>query len=468
VLYKYFFKQIAVQLPFEANAEQKLCIEELSKFCTDSIQNQLFLLKGYAGTGKTSLVSALVRAMQQMEQSTVLLAPTGRAAKVFSHYSGKEATSIHKRIYRQKSVTDFHFVLDYNKLKNTLFIVDEASMIANNYQDGSVFGSGRLLDDLVEYVYSGENCKMILLGDTAQLLPVFQDFSPALEKDVLKNYNLEIKEFQLTQVVRQASDSGILANATQIRKLLDMSLFEIPKINLNFDDIKSITGAELIDCINCSFGEVDTTNSIVVTRSNKRANIFNNGIRNQVLQREDELSNSDLLMIVKNNYFWNQKYENLSFIANGDIAQVVRIRKYTEMYGLKFVDVTLQLLDYDLDIDCKILLDSLSAPTPADNEKLGRKLFEEVEKDYLHITNRRKRYSQLQENEYFNALQVKFAYAVTCHKAQGGQWQHVYIDHGYLTDENLNKEFLQWLYTAFTRATQKLFLVNFKKDFFDF
>jgi exodeoxyribonuclease-5 len=284
---------------------------------------------------------------------------------------------------------------------------------------------------------------------------------------VLKNYNLEVAEFQLTEVVRQAADSGILANATRIRKLLGKPIFEKPEINLNFPDIQSITGAELIDCINSSYNEAGNTGTIVVTRSNKRANTFNNGIRGQVLQRESELSNGDLLMIVKNNYFWCQKYENLNFIANGDIAQVARIKKHSEMYGFRFVDVTLQLLDYDIDIDCKLLLNSISAASPKENDELGKKLFDKVEKDYLHIANKRKRYQELRENEYLNALQVKFAYAVTCHKAQGGQWQHVYIDCGYLTDEMLNKEFLQWLYTAFTRATEKLFLINFKREFLE-
>jgi exodeoxyribonuclease-5 len=467
VLSDFFINKITEQLPFAPTDEQKFCIEKLAAFCTNHTQNQVFMLKGYAGTGKTSVVSALVRAMKELAQGVVLLAPTGRAAKVFAHYSGSEACSIHKKIYKQKSATDFHFLLDYNKHKNTLFIVDEASMIANNYQDGSVFGSGRLLDDLVQYVYQGENCKMILLGDTAQLLPVFQDFSPALDKKILASFNLEVEELLLTEVVRQAADSGILHNATNIRNILEKTMYENPKINLNFADIQSIAGAELIDSIYSSYREVGETDTIVVTRSNKRANVFNNGIRNQVLQRESELSNGDLLMIVKNNYFWSEKYEQLNFIANGDIAEVVRVRKHSEMYGFRFADVTLQLLDYDMEIDCKILLDSLAAPTPADNDALGKKLFEEVEKDYLHIGNKRQRYMQMRENHYFNALQVKFSYAVTCHKAQGGQWQHVYIDHGYLTDDQLNRNFLQWLYTAFTRAQTKLFLVNFKKEFLE-
>ncbi|MDR2684168.1 MAG: AAA family ATPase [Prevotellaceae bacterium] len=465
MLSDFLAKQITAQLPFSPTEEQRFCIERLAVFCTNPVQNQVFVLKGYAGTGKTSVMSALVRAMRNLKQGVVLLAPTGRAAKIFAHYSDNEACSIHKKIYKQKSIADFRFVLDYNKHKNTLFIVDEASMIANNYQDSSIFGSGRLLDDLIEYVYQSEHCKMILLGDTAQLLPVYQDFSPALDKKILQQFNLEVEEFLLTEVVRQAANSGILYNATKIRNLLEKPTFEIPKINLQFPDIQSITSTELIDCIYQSYREVSETNTIIVTRSNKRANTFNNGIRSQVLQRDSELSSGDLLMIVKNNYFWTEKYNQLNFIANGDIAEVVRVRKHTELYGFRFADVTLQLLDYEIEIECKILLDSISAPTPADNDVLGKKLFTEVEQDYLHIGNKRQRYLQLRENQYLNALQAKFSYAITCHKAQGGQWQHVYIDCGYLDENHQNKEFLQWLYTAFTRAQNKLFLINFKKEF---
>lgn len=465
MLHKFLQTKISEHLPFTPNAEQKACIEQLAIFCTDRTPMHCFLLKGYAGTGKTSVVSALVKAMSELRQHTVLLAPTGRAAKVFAHYSGKEATSIHKRIYRQKSVAEFRFLLDFNKSKDTLFIVDEASMIGDSIGENNLFGSGRLLDDLVEYVYSGNNCRMILLGDTAQLLPVGQDFSPALDRNTLSRLSLEVTEQTLTEVVRQSAESGILANATAIRHLLDSPVYKNPQISTDYPDIKHITGAELIDAIYSSYREVGHENSIVITRSNKRANLFNRGIRNQVLQREAELSNTDLVMVVKNNYFWAEKYDNLNFIANGDIAEIVRIRRYTEMYGFRFVDVTLRLLDYDMEIDCCVLLDSLTAATPKENDLLGKRLFEEVEKDYAHIANRRKRYTAMRNDRYLNAIQIKFAYSITCHKAQGGQWQHVYIDCGYLTDEMLNKEFLQWLYTAFTRCQEKLFLINFKKEF---
>lgn len=465
MLYKYLQTKILEHLSFVPNTEQKACIEQLAIFCTSHTPMHCFLLKGYAGTGKTSVVSALVKAMSELQQSTVLLAPTGRAAKVFAHYSGKEATSIHKRIYRQKSVAEFRFLLDFNKSKDTLFIVDEASMIGNNVGDSNIFGSGRLLDDLIEYVYSGNNCRMILLGDTAQLLPVGQNFSPALDKNTLSRMSLEITEYTLTEVARQSAESGILTNATHIRHLLDIPVYKNPQISTDYPDVEYITGAELIDAIYSSYRKVGYENSIVITRSNKRANQFNQGIRNQVLQRESELSNNDLVMVVKNNYFWTEKYDNLNFIANGDVAQIVRIKKYREMYGLRFADVTMQLLDYDMEIDCLLLLDSISISTPKDNDSLNKKLFEEVEKDYAHIGNKRMRYQEMRKNEYLNAINIKFAYAITCHKAQGGQWQHVYIDCGYLTDEMLNKEFLQWLYTAFTRCRQKLFLINFKKEF---
>ena len=426
---------------------------------------QCFLLKGYAGTGKTSIVSALVRAMHELEQKTVLLAPTGRAAKVFSVYSGMEATSIHKKIYRQKSVSDFHFMLNYNKAKDTLFIVDEASMIGDSVAENNIFGSGRLLDDLIEYVYSGDNCRMILLGDTAQLMPVGQNYSPALDRKVLEKSALDITEYTLTEVVRQASDSGILANATHLRYLLDNTVYRNPQITTNFPDITSITGVELIDSIYASYREVGEENSIVITRSNKRANLFNQGIRNQVLQRESELANTDMVMVIKNNYFWAERYSGIDFIANGDIAEIVRIRRYREMYGFRFVEVSMRLVDYDQEIDCLVLVDSLDAPTPSDNDAIGRKLFEEVEKDYSHIGNKRTRYIEMRRNEYLNAIQIKFAYAITCHKSQGGQWRHVYVDTGYLTEPMLGKEFLQWLYTATTRCREQLFLVDFSRRF---
>lgn len=465
MLHNFLERQILEELPFEPTEQQGRCIEELAKFCTDRQPMQCMLLKGYAGTGKTSVVSALVRTLKKLKQPTVLLAPTGRAAKVLAGYSQHEATSIHKKIYRQKSVSEFKFLLDYNRHKDTLFIVDEASMIGDSYSDGNIFGSGRLLDDLIEFVYSAENCRMILLGDTAQLLPVGQDFSPALDRKNLEKYSLEVREFLLTDVVRQARSSGILANATHLRELLDEPIYQNPQISTNFPDVVNLSGADLIDSLNASYNEVGVENTVVITRSNKRASQYNQGIRNSVLLREEMLANSDLMMVVKNNYFWAEKYEALGFIANGDIARISRIRSQHEMYGFRFADITLELLDYDLEVDCKILVDSLLTATPKDNDQLNKNLFTEVEKDYENIKNRRKKYLELRQNEYLNALQIKFGYAITCHKSQGGQWADVYIDCGYLTDEMLNREFLQWLYTAFTRCQRKLYLVNFKKEF---
>ena len=465
MLHDFLQKQIIENLPFLPTEEQCCCVEEIAKFCTSRLPMQCMLLKGYAGTGKTSLVSALVRTMTALGQSTVLLAPTGRAAKVLSGYSGHEATSIHKKIYRQKSAYELSFVLDFNKHKNTLFIIDEASMIPDGYSEGNMFGSGRVLDDLVEYIYSSDNCRMILIGDTAQLLPVGQDFSPALDKKKLEQYSLDVIEFLLTDVVRQAHESGILSNATALRHLIGKPDFQMPTISTSFPDVISLNGADLIDSINTSYREVGAEQTVVITRTNKRAMLFNQGIRNTVLQREDMMGNGDMLMVVKNNYFWSEKYDNLGFIANGDMAQISRIRRQEEMYGFRFADVTLSLLDYDMDIDCKIWVDSLLTATPKDMEMKNKQLFEEVEKDYSDISSRRKRFLAMRKNEFLNALQIKFGYAITCHKAQGGQWQDVYIDCGYLTQEMLNREFLQWLYTAITRCQRKLYLVNFRKEF---
>jgi exodeoxyribonuclease-5 len=465
MLHHFLANTILKALPFTPTSAQQLCIERLSQFCTSPDPKRLFLLKGYAGTGKTSVVSALVRAMQQLNQSTVLLAPTGRAAKVFAVYAGTGASSIHKKIYRQKSVTDATFLLDYNKHRDTLFIVDEASMIANN-NDGNRFGSGKLLDDMMTYVYSPDSgCRMVLLGDTAQLLPVTQNYSPALELKHLESYGLTVEEMELTEVVRQAAESGILYNATQLRQAIGTP-FSVPVFNMQFPDIFSISGSELIDHLHSSFSEVGEEETIIITRSNKQAKRYNQGIRMRVLQKEEQLSAGDLLMITKNNYFWSQHYERLDFIANGDIARVIRIRKYHQMYGCTFVDVLLQLLDYDMEIDCRLLMDTLTTEMPAEADKLSEKLFAAVETDYAHIPNKHKRYRLLREDLFLNALQARFAYAITCHKAQGGQWSHVYVDAGIFREDQLAPDLLPWLYTAVTRAREKLFLVNFLPQFF--
>jgi len=461
MLQNFIAARIKDQLPFEPTEQQSYLLESLGEFLMSTDDSKVFLLRGYAGTGKTSVVSALVRALNELNQKTMLLAPTGRAAKVIAGYSGFPAFTIHKRIYRQKSMAEFRFQLADNLFNHTLFIVDEASMISNSGTDAS-FGSGRLLDDLVEFVYSGQGCSMLLLGDTAQLPPVMQAHSPALEADKLMGYGLKVHQFTLTHVVRQALESGILHNATLLRQqLTDELTTEFPKLELEgFSDIKKLNGMELIDEIQRSYDGVGVEDTIVVTRSNKRANMYNNGIRARVMMREDELTNGDLLMVTRNNYFWNKPYKEIDFIANGDILEIVRVRKYYNVYDFRFVDLTLRSLDYNWEIDARVWLDGLQAESPNQMNEMTAKLFEAVAEDYPEITNRRMLVKQVMDNEFFNALQVKFAYAVTCHKAQGGQWKKVFIDPGQISDEQLNSDFYRWFYTALTRATETVYLLN--------
>lgn len=464
---QFLTNKIIAQFSFELTEEQRLLIDYLSKFITSPQEDRLFLLKGYAGTGKTSVVSALVKALIALDQKVMLLAPTGRAAKVLSRYAGYPAKTIHKHIYRQKSITEAFFVLDKNMQNNTLFIVDEASMIANNANGGMMFGSGQLLDDLIQFVRSAERCRLLLLGDDAQLPPVMQPLSPALDKSKLESYGMEVTEFTLTQVVRQATQSGILYNATLIRNMLEEN--EWPKtiqFNLKFPDIQRLKGDEIMDAIETTYAHHDIEEIIFITRSNKQAHVYNNGIRNKVLQKESEISSGDLLMVVKNNYFWSKPYAELEFLANGDIAKIVRINRFHEIYGFRFVDVLLQLLDYDYEIEARLLLDSLRTESPKQLEELNYKLFQAVSEDYAEIKNKRERAKKMQQDPYLNALQVKFAYAVTCHKAQGGQWHTVFIDQGRIENEQLNDEYYRWLYTGFTRATDMLYLINFSDHFF--
>ena len=407
----------------------------------------------------------------QLKLKFVLLAPTGRAAKVLSKQSGKSATTIHKKIYRQQNVADgsSRFSLDRNLSKDTLFIVDEASMISNLPQDHSVFGSGYLLSDLVEYVSAGYNCKLIVSGDTAQLPPVGLSISPALEPEELLLFGLAVISIELREVVRQSADSGILYNATAIRNriLQEAPAGFWPLQMKGFQDVIQLGGDQLIEEIGNCYSKLGREETIVITRSNKRANLFNEGIRQTILYQEEQVTKGDLLMIVKNNYHWSKQLEELDFIANGDIAEVVRIKKQEERYGFHFANVVLRLIDYqDLEIECKILLETLKAEAPALTSEENKRLFESISEDYLEIRNKRDRWKKIREDPYFNALQVKYAYAVTCHKAQGGQWKAVFLDHGYLTTEMIDREFLRWFYTAFTRAEERLYLVNFHKDFF--
>jgi exodeoxyribonuclease-5 len=461
---------ILEKLKFEPTSDQDKLISGLASFIMDNNPDKVFLIKGYAGTGKTTVVSALVNAFHKLKIKSVLMAPTGRAAKVLSSYSKKSAFTIHKKIYRQKSSKDGFgvFVLDKNLHSNTFFIVDEASMISNQSNDISVFGSGRLLEDLVKYVYNDKSCKLILIGDTAQLPPVGIDISPALDENQLKSLGFDVDLYELTQVVRQSSDSGILMNATNIRNQLVNEKYEFPKLDVeSVPDIEKISGSDLIDTINDAYDRDGFEDTIIITRSNKRANQYNSGIRSQILWREEEISVGDLLMVVKNNYFWLEDNEKADFIANGDIAEIIRIKKYHEQYGFRFADVTLNLIDYDIEIDCKIILDTLNINTAALGSDDNKQLFYNIMEDYNGEKTKKKQYEGVKNDEFFNALQVKFSYAITCHKAQGGQWKNVFLDHGYVTDDMMDKGYIRWLYTAFTRPTQKLFLVNFNKNFFE-
>jgi exodeoxyribonuclease-5 len=471
---KNHLKTILTQkLPFTPTNCQSQLIDVLANYIFSDEPDQIMLIKGYAGTGKTTMLYSLTQALNNLKIKSVLLAPTGRAAKVLSGYTEMPAYTIHKKIYRQKSTTDGfgRFALDVNLHKNTYFIVDEASMISNESAENNVFGSGRVLDDLLEYVYSGENCRLVLVGDTAQLPPVGLHISPALEVAALENYGFSVQMVELTDVVRQAEGSGILSNATQIRGLIGN---ETPPsgffpIDLkNFNDIERISGAELIESITSSYGKYGVFDTAIVARSNKRANLYNKGIRGSILYRENEIERGDLLMVVKNNYYWNDEGVKLDFIANGDIAEVVKIYRYEELYGFRYANVCLRFIDYDdVEFDCKIFLDTLSIESASFPYEQNRKLFEAVSEDYADIGNKRERWKKVKENPYFNALQVKFAYAITCHKAQGGQWKAVYVDHGFVNEDMLDTEFYRWLYTAFTRPTEKLFLVNFDKHFFE-
>ena len=452
---------------FPPTAEQEYALDVFSRFMTDRAEHVVMILRGSAGTGKTTLAGAMVRALAALEQKLILMAPTGRAAKVFSLNAGHAAYTIHRKIYRQKSAGDLYaFNLNVNLSRDTLFIVDEASMIANQGFGDSAFGSGCLLDDLMQFVYNGQNCRMLLIGDKAQLPPVGEEESPALMAGVLRGYGMKVYECDLNQVLRQSQESGILWNATMIRQMVTHEeMTQLPCIQLKgFPDIQVVPGDELIESLASSYGRVGLDETIVVTRSNKRANIYNQGIRNTVLDREDEICRGDQLMIVKNNYYWTEGSKEIAFIANGDIAVVQRCRNIHELYGLRFADVIMQFPDYDdFELTATVVLDSLTTEAPALTHDQQEHLFNAVMEDYADIRSKPERIKKLKSDAHYNALQIKFAYAVTCHKAQGGQWAHVYLDQGYMTDDMLTPDYIHWLYTAFTRATEKLFLVNWPK-----
>ena len=443
---------------FPPTAEQEHAINVFTTFMADHHEHAVMVMRGSAGTGKTTLAAAIVRAMLSCKQQLVLLAPTGRAAKVFSLYAGTAAYTIHRRIYRQKSL-EGGFDLGYNNAHDTLFMVDEASMISMSSTEGR-----SVLDDLIQFVYNGRNCRLMLIGDHAQLPPVGEEESPALMSSVLSSYGLHVHECTLSEVLRQSQQSGILYNATVIRGLN----FQLPKIQFaGFTDIHVVPGDELIETLASSYSKVGLDETLVVTRSNKRANIFNQGIRNQILGREEELCTGDQLMIVKNNYYWASKSPNsegLEFIANGDMAVVRRVRNIHELYGFHFAEVTMTFPDYDnYELTATVLLDTLTSEAPALTRDQQEQLFNNVMEDYADIPRKPDRMKAIKEDVHFNALQVKYAYAATCHKAQGGQWAHIYVDQGYMTDDMLTPDYLHWLYTAFTRATEQLYLVNWPK-----
>ncbi len=460
------------KLAFPPTSSQAQLIDLMARYISTTETDEILLIKGYAGTGKTTMINTLTQVLELLKIRSVLMAPTGRAAKVMADYTGKPAFTIHKSIYRQQSSADGmgRFSLNKNLFKNTYFIVDEASMISNRPGENSVFGSGRVLDDLLEYVNGGKNCRLILVGDTAQLPPVGLDVSPALDAATLESYGFGVLELELSDVVRQAEGSGILTNATDIRTQItshEDSHGFFPITLKPYTDIVRISGADLIETISTCYDKYGLFETTVVTRSNKRANIFNQGIRGSILYKESEIERGDLIMVVKNNYFWAETSSEIDFIANGDIAEIVAINGYEELYGFRFANVSLRFLDYaDIELDCKIFLETLSIETASFGTDRNRELFEAVSEDYMHIRNKRERWKKIKENPYFNALQVKYAYALTCHKAQGGQWKAVFVDHGYLTEEMLNTEYYRWMYTAFTRPTEKLYLVNFDKGFF--
>ena len=457
--------QILQDFGFEPTQDQRKALQTFARFMTDRSENAVMILRGSAGTGKTSLAGAIVKAVIRLRFKVSLLAPTGRAAKVFSLNAGLSASTIHRKIYREKAFngSDGQFSLNDNMFRDMLFMVDEASMISLS-QSNTTFGSGRLLDDLVQYVYSsGANCRLLLIGDKAQLPPIGEEESPALRSDVLKSYGLEVYECDLNEVLRQSQHSGILWNATAIREMITRNTAtQLPKIKLKgFADISIVPGNELIESLASSYSAVGIDETMVITRSNKRANIFNQGIRNTILGREEELTTGDLVMVVKNKYLEKDRSTDISFIANGDHAVIRRVRNIRELYGFRFADASLEFPDYNnTELDTVVVLDTLTTEAPALTREQNDKLFQSVMEDYGDVPRKADRMKQLREDAYFNAMQIKFGYAVTCHKAQGGQWAHIYLDQGYMTDEMLTPDYIHWLYTAFTRATEHLYLVN--------
>lgn len=467
-----FYKLLKEQFPFSPTSKQNIVLQQLSEFIFTTTPNKLYVLKGYAGTGKTTIISALVKHLWKAKKSAVLLAPTGRAAKVITNYSKKEAFTIHKKIYtpRQNKSGKIDFIIAVNKHRDTVFIVDESSMISDIPSNAKLFGSGSLLDDLMQYVYSGHRCKLLFIGDIAQLPPVKLDVSPALDADKLGlNFNKEVTKMELDEVVRQGQDSGILYNATELRETLFNGIYDSFKFNLkSFNDIvRLIDGHEIMDAINEAYDTLGHEETSIIVRSNKRANLYNQQIRSRIMFRENELAAGDFLMVVKNNYFWLKTSSEAGFIANGDIIEVLEIFKIEELYGFRFATVKVRMVDYPKmrPFETVLMLDTINLETPSLPYEESNNLYQEVMKDYESETSGYKKFMKVKKNKYLNALQVKFSYAITCHKSQGGQWHTVFVEQPYLPN-GMDRDHLRWLYTAVTRAKDKLYLIGFKDDFF--
>ena len=467
-----FYSMLTRNFPFQPTYKQDIFFQQIAAFITNNNNDEIFVLKGYAGTGKTTVISTIVNNLQEINKKYVLLAPTGRAAKVIANYSQKPAFTIHKKIYfpKKNSNGGLSFTLQQNKHKNTFFIVDEASMISNTNAESKLYENGSLLDDLISYIYSGTNCKMILLGDTAQLPPVNLDISPALDiKTLGMHYNKEVQHIELDEVMRQEENSGILFNATQLRELLKDDFLDDFRFDVkNFKDIVRLSdGYDIQDAINSAYSNYSIEDTAFIVRSNKRANQYNQQIRSKILDKESELSAGDYLMVVKNNYFWLKENDDAGFIANGDIVEVLQIFNIKELYGFQFANVKIRMVDYpnQQPFETVFLLNTIASESPSLTFEESNRLYEEVMKDYENESTKYKKFQKVKENEYFNALQVKFSYAITCHKSQGGQWNTVFIEQPYLPD-GINRDYIRWLYTAVTRAKDKLYLIGFKDENF--
>ena len=469
---KEFYNVLKQDFGHQTTTRQDIALQKLSEFILDSEPEELFLLKGFAGTGKTTITSTIVKNIWKVRKSVVLAAPTGRAAKVLGNYAKQNAQTIHRKIYFPKSKNNnITFSLRPNKHRNTLFIVDEASMIPDTPSDAKLFENGSLLNDLIEFVDAGFKCRLLLIGDTAQLPPVKLDISHALdEKKLMLDYNREVTHIELNEVVRQSEESDILLNATQIRHILEDGFYESFKFNITQkgDVIRLIDGHEIMDAINDSYSQLGHEDTCIVVRSNKRANLYNQNIRQRILFQEEEISAGDYFMVVKNNYFWVKPTTDAGFIANGDIVKVLEIFAIKELYGFRFAEVNVQMVDYPnmKPFETVVLLDTLTSNTASLSFEESNQLYQEVMKDYADVKTKYQKFLKVKNNKFFNALQVKFSYAITCHKSQGGQWDTVFVEQPYLPD-GIDKDYLRWLYTAITRAKSKLYLIGFKNEMFE-